>query len=252
MSTKQQRRLVKLGQKELESLDSEVENVEGEVNENEIDLLEVKDVRSAAEKFAEDNWMLIAGAILAVLIFVAGLFWYNNVYKQGQVEAAANDMFIAQGKFENNDFRAALDGDGSNLGFTDIINTYGGKAGNLARYYAGISHLNLGEYEDAIANLSKFSSSDLILSAMAKGALGDAKAETNDLSGAISAYKSAAATNPNALSTPYYLMKAGLALEAEGKAGEALSLYKEIKAKYPESQQGRDADKLIVRAESKS
>lgn len=249
MSLKQQRRVTKLNKKGQEVV--EQLNEEGEVVE-EVDLLEAEEVRRTAESFAEENWKLIAAGILGIILVCAGIFYYTNVHVPNQVKAAANDMYGAQKKFENNEFRVALDGDGSSLGFLEIIDTYGGKASNLAQYYAGISYLNLGEYDNAITHLNNFSSSDVILSAMAKGAKGDALAENGDLDAAISSYKAAAATNPNELSTPYYLMKAGLALESQGKAGEALSLYKEIKAKYPESQQGRDADKLIVRAQAKS
>ncbi len=241
MSTKQQRKFVKRNQAD-------------EVQQEQEDFLEVDlyDVRSKTERFVEDNWLMLALGALAIVLLVGGIYYYNSVYQPAQVKEANNSMFVAQGFFKENKFREALDGDGSNDGFLQIIDSYGGKAGNLASYYAGICHLNLGEFEDAIDKLSGFSSSDVILSAMAKGAIGDANAELGKLDEAISNYRSAAKTNPNELSSPYYLMKAGVALESQGKHAEALELYKEIKAKYPESAQGRDADKLIVRAQAKS
>lgn len=52
-------------------------------------------------------------------------------------------------------------------------------AGNLANYYAGIAYLNTGKYDEAIASLGKFSSKDIMLSALAKGAIGDAYSEKN-------------------------------------------------------------------------
>lgn len=238
MSTKQQRKFAKRNQVDVQQDEDFME----------VDLL---DVRTKTEKFVEDNIIMLAGAALLVVLLIGAIYYYSSVYLPGQVKQANTEMFVAQNNFKANKFREALDGDGTNLGFIDIIDNYGGKAGNLASYYAGISHLNLGEFDDAISRLSSFSSNDIILSAMAKGALGDAYAENGDIEKGISMYQQAAKINPNELSTPYYLMKAGMALETQGKHAEALELYKQIKKDYPESIQGRDADKLIARAQAK-
>ncbi len=56
----------------------------------------------------------------------------------------------------------------------DIADKYSGTdSGNLANYYAGIAYLNTGKYTEAIEYLGKFKSDDVILSALAKGAIGD-------------------------------------------------------------------------------
>jgi len=45
------------------------------------------------------------------------------------------------------------------------------------------------------------------------------------------------------------MMKAGKLLESTGKSDQALTLYREIKEKYPESPEGRTIDKYIARTQ---
>ena len=61
------------------------------------------------------------------------------------------------------------------LGFIEIADKYSSTpSGNLAKYYAGLSYLYMGEYQNAIQYLEKFSSDDLLLSNLAKANIGDA------------------------------------------------------------------------------
>ena len=79
-------------------------------------------------------------------------------------------------------FKLALKGGEGKLGFEGIINEYSGtKAANLAEYYAGISFLNLKDFNNAITHLDQFTSSDKVLTALALGAKGDANAELNKM-----------------------------------------------------------------------
>lgn len=48
-----------------------------------------------------------------------------------------------------------------------------------------------------------------------------------------------------------YLLKAGLVAERLGEDAKALSFYKTIKDKYPQSIEGYDIDKYIGRIENK-
>jgi len=211
-----------------------------------IDLIEAK---SSVEDFFEKNgkWLSI-GAIVLILA-VVGIYYMNYVSLPQQEAEAQSEMFVAQMNFEKDSFNLALNSDG---GFLDIIDNYGRtKAANLSKYYAGICYLNMAQYEDAIDYLGQFSSNDLILSAMAKGAMGDAHMELGNTDKGISMYKDAAHTNPNDLSSPFYLYKAGMALEKHGDYSEAKKMFEHLKQNFPESLQGRDADKYIARVEAK-
>jgi len=159
---------------------------------------------------------------------------------------------MAEQYFEKDSFNLALNGDGNYPGFLDIINDYGRTtAGNLARYYAGVSSLHLGKYQDAIDYLEDFRTEDLLLGPVALGATGDAYSELGKNEKAVKLYIDAAELNPNAFTSPAYYLKAGNIYELLGKKDQALNAYKVIKEKYAESDQGRTIDKYIARLTAK-
>ena len=78
----------------------------------------------------------------------------------------------------------------------DIIEEYQNtSASNIAKYYSGISYLAMDNYKLAIKYLSDFESDDLLLSSLAKGSIGDAFSELNQLEDAYTYYLKAAKTN---------------------------------------------------------
>ena len=139
------------------------------------------------------------------------------------------------------------------MGFIEIVETYSGtKSANLAHYYLGIAYRNMGMFEDAIYELKEFSSDDVIISAVALGAIGDSYMELNDIENAVDYYEKAAAKNSNKLTSPIYLFKAGIAYETLGDYANAVKKYKEIKKDFAESPEARDVEKYIARAETMS
>jgi tetratricopeptide (TPR) repeat protein len=160
-------------------------------------------------------------------------------------------MYMAEQYFEKDSFNLALNGDGNYLGFLDIIDDYSiTPQAKLARYYAGISYLHLGKYDEAIDYLGGFKTKDVILKPVAIGALGDAYLEKGDESKALNQYNKAISASDNEMSTPIYLMKAGRLSEKMNKPGKALEYYTKLKEKYPESNEGRTVDKYIARINS--
>jgi TolA-binding protein len=63
----------------------------------------------------------------------------------------------------------------------------------------------------------------------------------------LSYYKKAAYTAENEITSPFFLKKAALCLEKLNKTEEALKLLEELRNKYPNSAEGREADKYIYR-----
>ncbi|TWF42627.1 tetratricopeptide repeat protein [Chitinophaga polysaccharea] len=201
-----------------------------------------------AEDFFFKNKNVISIAVLAVVVVVGGFFAYNRFVKQPNETKAQEMVFHAQNYFAVDSFKLALNGDGNNYGFLQVAEKYGStKAGNLAKYSAGVCYIHLGEFQKGIDMLNSFSSSDLLLQPTAYGLIGDAYMEMNKTAEGIEAYKKAAHYNDNELTSPVYLFRAGQALEKAGKAQEAITIYKEIKEKFPLTNEGREMDKYLAR-----
>lgn len=201
------------------------------------------------EQFIEDNQKILSYIVLGALIIVAGYLAFQKYVIAPKEADAQSNMFVAEQYFQKDSFNLALNGDGNYFGFLDIIDDYGvTKSANLAKYYAGVCYLHMGDYEEAINYLKKFSTDDIMVGSIANGAIGDAYSQMGENSKAIAYYESAANDNPNEFSSPIYLNKAAMLYEAEGNFKKAITLYEKIKADYPKSQEGRSAEKMIAKA----
>jgi tetratricopeptide (TPR) repeat protein len=215
-------------------------------------LTEIESALTRTEQFLEKNQKLIGIVIGAIVVVAVGYFGFHKFYSEPHQKQAQEQLFQAQNYFEKDSFNLALNGDGSNPGFLDIIDDFGStKAGNLANYYAGISYLHMGKFNEAIDHLKKFSTDDVLLGPITVGAQGDAQLELGNSAKALDLYTEAYKMNDNELTTPVYMLKAGELLENSGKQDEAIKIYETIKLKYPESTEGRSIDKYIARAKSK-
>jgi tetratricopeptide (TPR) repeat protein len=130
-----------------------------------------------------------------------------------------------------------------------VISKYSGTdVANLACFYAGSCYLKTGDNANAIKYLKKFSSSAKQIQARAYKLLGDAYADMGKNADALDYYKKAAHhfTEDQANSAEALFMAAYLADKVMKDSKEAISLYKELKEKYPATQQGIDADKYLA------
>lgn len=211
-------------------------------------LQELESALTRTERFIESNGKVISIVVGAIVVVVAGVLAFNKFYIQPKEDEALSQMFMAENYFEKDSFNLAINGDGNYLGFLDIIDDYGiTKSANRAKYYAGISYLHLGQYEEAIDYLKKFKTDDLLLSPVKEGAIGDAMLELGKKEDALSQYKKAYSATENELTTPVYKMKAAVILESMSKYADALKLYEEIKKEYPQTAEGSTVDKYIAR-----
>ena len=71
--------------------------------------------------------------------------------------------------------------------------------------------------------------------------------ELNNTDKAAEYYMKAADKKKNDLTSPLFLMKAGMAYEVAGKKEDALKTYTRIKTDFPRSNEARDIDKYIAR-----
>lgn len=204
---------------------------------------------SKTELFLSKNSKIISAVCLACVLIGVGIFCYIKFVYNPSVDEAQGQMAPAEVKFQAGDFETALNGDGNNLGFAEIIDTYGAKAGKSVYLYAGICALQLKDYESAINYLKKYKGKDEILAARALACKGDAYVGLEQYAEALTAYKKAAKKADN-IFTATYLLKAGIVCEEMGKKAEAIELYKEIKDQYPQSMEAYDIDKYITRAKA--
>jgi tetratricopeptide (TPR) repeat protein len=214
---------------------------------------------SKAEEWVVKNQKYIFGIVGAIAFVTVGYLLYQKFVIEPKQLEAADEMFVAQQNFQkavdattgqDSLFNLALNGAEGKFGFIKIAEEYAGTdAANLANYYAGIAYLNTGKNTEAISHLDKFSSDDLILSTLAKGAIGDAFAQKNQLKEALDYYKKAAEMNENDLTTPRFLLKAGQTAYTLGQKADALKFFTEIKEKYESAPEARNIDGLIGMAQ---
>lgn len=212
----------------------------------------VENALSRTEQYIEENQKSLTIIVVAIAIIVGGYLGYKKLYLAPAENETQKQMFVAEQYFEKDSFNLALQGDGSNLGFLDIIDEYGiTKSANLAHYYAGISYLHLGKFENAIEYLKKFDVNDKLVSSVALGAIGDAYVELGQLDEGTDFYLKAADNNENDFTSAIYLMKAGLVYEKQGNYNKALEVYQKIKRDFPQSDEARDIGKYITEVKIK-
>lgn len=207
----------------------------------------VEQTLTKTEQFLEKNAKQVGIAIGAVVLLVLAVFAYTTYIVTPNSAEAGKEMSKAIKWFETDSMALALNGNSDHAGFLDIMDEYSGTpAGNSAHYYAGLAYFSQGSFQDAIEILDGYSASDVATAAMAKGVIGDAFAELGQMDDAADYYKKAANATDNNFTTPLFLWKAGLALEAQGDANKAVSLYQRIADDYPKSRQAAGIESVIA------
>lgn len=210
-------------------------------------LKNVEHTLTTTEQYLEENYKKLL-VVLGVIVVLVGIFWLGRFWLNKKNDEAQSQMYQAQRWLEKDSLKLALNGDGNYLGFLDIQKNYRmTRAANLAKYCAGICYLHLGEYQNAIESLGKYSINDKVVGSVAKGAIGDAYVELGDLDKGLVNYIEAADLAKNSFNTPLFLMKAAQINELQKKFPEALKIYERIRNEYPESTEGSSIDKYIGR-----
>lgn len=201
------------------------------------------------KKFWDKSGKTILMVLGALVVLVGGYIAYKNFIQKPKVIEAQDKSFKAEEFFRLDSFQLALNGDGVNPGFIKIAKNYSGTpTGNLANFYAGVSYLKLNQNDKAVQYLKEFSTDSKPVQQRAYKLLGDAYGDLGKGAEALDYYKKAArhfeqdqATSAEALFSAAYLAQHVL-----NKNDEAIELYKELKQKYPRTQQGFDADKYLA------
>ncbi len=213
-----------------------------------------------AEEWILKNQKNILTGLAVIVVGIFAYLGYTKFILEPKETEAANALAYPKSYFDkalNNTvakdslFSLALNGADGKDGLLGIVDNFGAtKAGNLAKYYAGISYLKTADYKKAIEYLDDFSSDDALVSVRAKGAIGDAFANiggefTED---ALNYYEEAISLSTNDYSTPIYLDKAATMALSTGNYKKAAQYYSRIKNDYPNSSYAKDIDGKIYRA----
>lgn len=213
--------------------------------------LNVEETLNKSEAFFLKYKKAIIYGVLAVIVVIAGVIVYKQYVSAPREDKASTALAKGQEYFQQDLYEKALNGDGAGYaGFVKVASDYSSTdAGNLANLYAGLCYAGLGKWNEAAKYLEEFDTQDdQMISPAAEGALGNAYAHLNQLDKAVTHLKNAAKNADNNSLSPTFLIQAGEILESQGKAAEALELYKEIKEKYVYSMQYQTIDKYIERA----
>lgn len=206
---------------------------------------------SKTEAWVEKNQKLIFGIVAGVAVAVLGYILYQKFIFEPKQAEAANEVYQANSYFEqalnattekDSLFNLALNGNVGKYGLLDIADKYSGTpTGNVANYQAGMAYLNINKYQEAIKYLDQFSSDDMMLAPLAKGAIGDAFIQLNQPEEAYKYYKEAVTISTNDVTTPRFLLKAGITALNLGKAGEAYAFFNRITEEFKDASEAAQA-----------
>lgn len=243
-----------------EAIEGEVENIDVQESTTAEVFSSLDEGASKAEEFVARNQKYIFGLVGAIALVTVAYLVYDRIVIEPKQDEAANEMFMAQNNFQkaldatatekDSLFKVALNGADAKYGFLQIIDEYSGTdAANLASYYAGISYLNIGDNTNAIKYLADFSSDDLVLSALAKGAIGDAFAQKNQAKEALEYYEKALAMSNNEITAPRFLYKAGQTALQLNEKEKAVKYFTQLKDEFSTAPEARNVEGLIGMAQ---
>lgn len=216
-------------------------------------VVDVQGALSKSEAFVESNKKSLAVILVIVVVLVGTWIGYREIIYKPEVQEAEEAIFMAEEYFGMDSLEKAVNGDGTNPGFLEVLEDYSGTpSGNLCHYYLGVCYFQQGKYEDAIEELSSFDPKGVLSGAVVNSILGDAHMETGKTKEAIDYYLKAANIDRNEMTTPITLMKAGKAYEDLGQFADAVGLYEQIRNEFPESTEGKEIEKHIAYAKTKA
>ncbi|MCD2421942.1 tetratricopeptide repeat protein [Niabella pedocola] len=195
------------------------------------------------------NSKKIAAVLGLIVVLGGGYMLYKTFVQKPKIEEALDKSFKAEEYFKKDSFNLALNGDGVNPGFIALSKKYSGTAtGNLANFYAGVCYVKLNQNDKAVSFLKDFKTDSKQIQQRAYKLLGDAYGDMGKGAEALDNYKKAAKEfEADQMACADALFSAAyLAQHVLNQKDEAIGLYKELKEKYPRTQQGFDADKYLA------
>ncbi|MEX0685623.1 MAG: hypothetical protein WD267_07820 [Balneolales bacterium] len=204
--------------------------------------------------FVQKNLVaVIAGTVIILLLIGGGIWYYLNLQSQ---EVEAQDLLVvAERYFDSGDYESALYGDQANFsaGFVEIIDNYGRTdAANIARFYAAVSALRLGDHYSALEFIEQFDPPSGILGVGPISLHGTILANLGEHEAAARQYEKAANWDRNSSTTPENLLFAAQAALEAGNQQAAQEYLDQIIREYEDSSAARQALSLQGTLEARS
>ena len=119
--------------------------------------LNVEDALTQSEAFFIKNKKAIIGAVVAVIIIIAGVVMYKNLYADPREEKAQAALFKGQEYFEADAYAQALNGD--SIGFAGFVKVaeriQRHKSSQSCKSYMGLCYAHLGKYDEASESIGQ-------------------------------------------------------------------------------------------------
>jgi tetratricopeptide (TPR) repeat protein len=206
------------------------------------------EIISKSEIFFEKHQKTIYYVLIGILLVVTLIVLARNFYFAPKSIEASEKLVWCEQTFARDSFQLALDGDGINAGYAEIVSSYSfTKAKNQAALSAAVCSFQLGKFDDAIDYAKKVTGKSIVFSPVATGLIGDCYAEKSDFKTAVKYYEKAAAYKDNALAARFLKKAADIYYHEFKDNKKALELYQTIKDKYFDSQEAATIDKFIER-----
>lgn len=196
--------------------------------------------------FLKRNLAAVIGFSIAFILVVGGGITYY-LHTQAQEQEAQELLVQAESAFQQGEYEIALQGDNTQLrtGLIDIIENYGRtSAGNIARYYAAVSEVELGNYNEALNYITEFDPPEGILGVGPISLHAVILANLGEYEEAADTFITAAEWDENESTTPQNLLNAAeVSIEADNHA-RARELVDRILNNYENSSVAEQARRL--------
>ena len=211
---------------------------------------------SKSEQFIEKNQKWIIIVVAAIIVIILAIFGIKKFVSEPRQAKANEALFSAEQYLAMGDYKTALYGDSTSndqygIGLLEVVDRYGStKAGQRAKYEAGLCFLRLGQYQDALKYLDKYNGKDQLTPVINEMMKGDAEIEQGNNDAALKHYNKAAKMDDNPITAPFALFKAGLVYLMNNDKDNAIECFNKVKDNYPESSFYTEMDGFIAYAEN--
>lgn len=197
--------------------------------------------------FYNNNKATVIGGGIGIVAAIGLVIGYV-IYSGQQDQEAAVLLGIAEQELMMGNFEEALHGNDEEftLGFVQIANNYRRTdSGNLANYYAAVSEFELGNYEEALNHIDRFSPPRGILGVAAISMQANILLELEEYERAAQQFERAANWDKNESTTPENLLESAQAYAEAGNTQKAIENLETVINDYPNSNQFARAQRML-------